>query len=425
MAVLIASTPLHAQAQRKVPTLAELTSGSPDQLRPETIRALQWFGKDYIYIDYEGLMRAEVGAAKAPKLLMSQSELFSLLGEDAKARPAKYFLPFQLVGKDKGLLQLTYAKKHYVLDLKRRQLVSTFDQDTKGEQAFLLDPTAKRAAVVKGNNVYLAEDGQLKQLTTDGSATIVYGQTVHQNEFGISGGLFWSPDGEYLAFYRMDQQMVAPYPLVHINTRKATRQDLYYPMAGMPSHEVTLGVYELKTGKLSYMKTGMPRDKYLTNISWAPDSKEIYIAELNREQTRMELKAYSPSSGEALRTLFVEENAKYIEPQYPMRFVPGRPKEFIWQSRRDGYMHLYRYTTEGKLLGQITQGPWEVVDFLGFADEGQTLVYSSTQQSPTNRNIYRIGLDGQRQTLLTIELGWHQAQLSPDGNYLIDTFESH
>lgn len=424
MAVLIASTPLHAQAQRKVPTLAELTSGSPDQLRPETIRGLQWFGKDYIYIDSEGLMHAEVGGAKAPKLLMSQSELLSLLGEDAKAHPAKFFLPFQLVGKDKGLLQLTYAKKHYVLDLKRRQLVSTFDQDTKGEQAFLLDPTAKHAAVVKGNNVYLAAGGQLKQLTTDGSPTIAYGQTVHQNEFGISGGLFWSPDGEYLAFYRMDQQMIVPYPLVHINARKATRQDLYYPMAGMPSHEVTLGVYELKTGKLSYMKTGMPRDKYLTNISWAPDSKELYIAEVNREQTRMELKAYAPSSGEPLRTLFVEENAKYIEPQHPLRFVPGRPKEFIWQSRRDGYMHLYRYTTEGKLLGQITRGDWEVVDFLGFADGGETLVYSSTQQSPTNRNVYRIGLDGQRQTLLTLELGWHQAQLSPDGSYLIDTFES-
>lgn len=423
MAALIASAPLTADAQQKAPTLAQLTSGSPDQLRPDHIRALQWLGKDYIYVDSLGLMQGYAGAGEA-KLLMSQSELAAILGEASKASRAKYLLPFQLVGAEKQLVQLSYGRKHYVVDPQRKQLLRSFDWDSQAEQSFLLDPKAEHAAVVKGNNLYLASTEGLKQLTTDGSPTLVYGQTVHQNEFGINSGLFWSPDGAYLAFYRMDQSMVDPYPLVHINTRKATRQDVYYPMAGMRSHEVTLGVYEVKTGKIVYLNTGLPRDKYLTNVSWSPDSKTIYIAEVNREQTRMELKAYAAHSGEALRTLFVEENAKYIEPQHPLRFVPGRPGEFVWQSRRDGYMHLYRYTTEGKLLGQITQGTWEVVDFLGFADAGKTLVYSSTQQSPTDRNIYRIGLDGKGQKLLTPQAGWHQAQLSSDGSYLIDTFES-
>ena len=247
---------------------------------------------------------------------------------------------------------------------------------------------------------------------------------MHQNEFGINGGLFWSPDGSRLAFYRMDQSMVTPYPLVHINTRKATEEKLYYPMAGMPSHHVTLGIYDVASGQTTYIKTGEPKEKYLTNISWAPDSKTVYIAEVNREQNHMDLKAYDPATGDYIKTLFSEHNDKYIEPQWPMRFIPGRDKEFVWQTRRDGYTHLYRYNVDGKLLGQITRGEWEITDFLGFADGGKTIVYSSTQLSPIDRVIASVSIDGRKTRILTPQAGWHVGQLSSDGKYILDTYES-
>ena len=247
---------------------------------------------------------------------------------------------------------------------------------------------------------------------------------MHQNEFGINGGLFWSPDGSRLAFYRMDQSMVSAYPLVHTNTRKATEEKLYYPMAGMPSHHVTLGIYDVASGKTTYIKTGEPKEKYLTNISWAPDSKTVYIAEVNREQNHMDLKAYDPATGDYIKTLFSEHNDKYIEPQWPMRFIPGRDKEFVWQTRRDGYTHLYRYNVDGKLLGQITRGAWEITDFLGFADGGKTIVYSSTQLSPIDRVIASVSIDGRKTRILTPQAGWHVGQLSSDGKYLLDTYES-
>jgi len=418
----LAVTELPAQEQHRSPTLEEYTLGSPKALRRTSLRSLRWLGSDYVYIDSTRLVIGTPTAAHPEKTLLSQDEFLAIIGEATKGAGAKYFTPFSVV--DEGLL-IPFGKKHYLIDPQAKKQLAAFERAGRAEQAFALAPRAKHAVAVRDNNLFLLlPDGSSKQLTTDGTPTLVYGQSVHQNEFGIHGGLFWSPDGSRLAFYRMDQSMVTPYPLVHINTRKATEEKLYYPMAGMPSHHVTLGIYDVASGQTTYIKTGEPKEKYLTNISWAPDSKTVYIAEVNREQNHMDLKAYDPATGDYIKTLFSEHNDKYIEPQWPMRFIPGRDKEFVWQTRRDGYTHLYRYNVDGKLLGQITRGEWEITDFLGFADGGKTIVYSSTQLSPIDRVIASVSIDGRKARILTPQAGWHVGQLSPDGKYLLDTYES-
>lgn len=418
----LAVTELPAQEQHRSPTLEEYTLGSPKALRRTSLRSLRWLGSDYVYIDSTRLVIGTPTAAHPEKTLLSQDEFLAIIGEATKGAGAKYFTPFSVV--DEGLL-IPFGKKHYLIDPQAKKQLAAFERAGRAEQAFALAPRAKHAVAVRDNNLFLLlPDGSSKQLTTDGTPTLVYGQSVHQNEFGIHGGLFWSPDGSRLAFYRMDQSMVTPYPLVHINTRKATEEKLYYPMAGMPSHHVTLGIYDVASGQTTYIKTGEPKEKYLTNISWAPDSKTVYIAEVNREQNHMDLKAYDPATGDCIKTLFSEHNDKYIEPQWPMRFIPGRDKEFVWQTRRDGYTHLYRYNVDGKLLGQITRGEWEITDFLGFADGGKTIVYSSTQLSPIDRVIASVSIDGRKARILTPQAGWHVGQLSPDGKYLLDTYES-
>ena len=419
----LAVTDLPAQEQHRSPSLEEYTLGSPKALRRTSLRSLHWLGSDYVYVDSTRLVLGSPTAAHPEKTLLTQDEFLAIIGEATKGAGAKYFAPFSVV--EGQLLSISFGKKHYLIDPQTKKQVAAFERVGRTEQAFEIAPRAKHAVAVRDNNLFLlSPDGSSSQLTTDGSPTLVYGQSVHQNEFGISGGLFWSPDGSRLAFYRMDQSMVSAYPLVHTNVRKATEEKLYYPMAGMPSHHVTLGIYDVASGKTTYLKTGEPKEKYLTNISWAPDSKTIYIAEVNREQSHMDLKAYDPATGDYIKTLFSEHNDKYIEPQWPMRFIPGRDREFVWQTRRDGYTHLYRYNIDGKLLGQITRGAWEVTDFLGFADGGKTLVYTSTQLSPIDRVVASVSLDGRKTRLLTPQAGWHSAQLSADGKYLLDTYES-
>ena len=191
-------------------------------------------------------------------------------------------------------------------------------------------------------------------MSTDGSREIVYGQSVHRDEFGIRKGTFFSNSGEKLAFYRMDQSMVTDYPLVNIpevsfqpengKSRIATLAPEKYPMAGETSHKVTVGVFDINTGKTVYLKAGDPTDRYFTNIAWSPDDKTVYMFELNRDQNDCRLTSYDATTGEKTGELYRETDAKYVEPQHPIVFLPWDNSTFLMQSRIDGYNHLYLCT---------------------------------------------------------------------------------
>ncbi len=153
------------------------------------------------------------------------------------------------------------------------------------------------------NNLFISIDGKVRQVTFDEDKEIVNGQTVHRVEFGIEKGIYWSPDSKNLAFYRKDETMVTDYPLVDITSRIANVENTKYPMAGMTSHQVTLGVYNLGTGQTVFVKTGEPVDQYLTSVKWGPEGNYIFIGLLNREQNHLKLNKYNASNGEFVSNL--------------------------------------------------------------------------------------------------------------------------
>jgi len=149
--------------------------------------------------------------------------------------------------------------------------------------------------------------------------------------------------------------MVDEYPLVDINTRPAKVKNTRYPMAGMNSEEVSVLVYNLKTKKSITLKTGQPREQFLTNVTWSPDDKYIYIAVLNRDQNHMWLRKYDAQTGDFIKTLFEETNDKYVEPLEGLYFLNGSSDRFVWMSRRDGWNHAYLYDTEGNMIKRSTE----------------------------------------------------------------------
>lgn len=283
------------------------------------------------------------------------------------------------------------------------------------------------AAYTLGNRLHVSSGTFYKKqpfsVTPDDGYQVATGIAAHRSEFGITKGIFWAPDGKSVAFYRQDQHMVRDFPLTTYND-SATADPIKYPMAGTPSHHVTVGVLKVGAKKPLYLQTGLPAEQYLTNITWSPDGKAIYVAVVNRDQNEMKLNRYNAATGALEKTLFEEKHDKFVEPEHGPIFLPGTDGEFLWFSERDGYPHLYRYKTDGTLVGTVTKGDYEVTDFLGFTNEGKSIVYMSTEVSPTERHAYVINLDGTGKRAITTENGTHTCSLSPDGKYLTDQFSS-
>jgi dipeptidyl-peptidase-4 len=290
-------------------------------------------------------------------------------------------------------------------------------------------------AYVRDYQLYVKDAKGEHKLTTDGSRDIVYGQSVHRDEFGISGGIYWNPKHTLLAFYRMDQSMVSDYPLVDIpeldwkpakgESRTAKFAPEKYPMAGETSHKVTVGVYDVKTGKTIYLKAGDPTDRYFTNITWDAEGNTIYMFELNRDQNDCRLVSYNAATGDKIAELYRETDAKYVEPQHPIMFLPWDSSKFILQSQKDGYNHIYLFSKDGKELKQITKGKWVVMDILGFNKKKKSIIIASNELSPIQRNLFSVDVNTGKRTLVDDNgKGWHNGSMSESGQFIYDNYQT-
>lgn len=370
-AVLLLSLTMTAQEKERL-TLEDLIPGGAtySQFRPETLQMLHWDEDVCVWKTDKGEHRFD--PAKKKETLISGS---------AEQKP-EFDLPEKAANPD-------YHKK------------------------------SKNIAYTQGNNLWVNQT----QITHEPEG-IVCGQAVHRNEFGIHKGTFWNPEGNLLAFYRMDETMVSQYPLVDVTARIGKLENIRYPMAGMNSHKVTVGIYNTTTGKTIYLQAGDPTNRYFTNIAWSPDGQKIYLIELNRDQNHAQLVRYDALNGEKEAVLLEEKHPKYVEPLHPILFVKGNDNQFIYQSQRDGFNHLYLYNKEGKLLKQLTSGPWLVQQVLGFDEKGKNLFYKSTEKSPLESHLYKLNLRTGKRTLLTPQAGLHRVGLSTSGRYAIDIYSS-
>lgn len=324
---------------------------------------------------------------------------------------------------DKPLALLDNGTERFLYDFRKKEIVWLLKHQQEATAEWNADSRA--LAYVQDDQLFVNDGQEARRLTTDGSREIVYGQSVHRDEFGISKGLFWSPDGMRLAFYRMDQSMVKDYPQVNIFTREADYEPDKYPMAGETSHKVTVGVYDLKTRKTLYLQAGDPTDRYFTNISWSPDNQTIYMFELNRDQNDCRLVSYDATTGAKIKELYRETHDKYVEPMHPIVFLPWDASRFIMQSQKDGYNHLYLFDRQGKQLRQITSGKWEVENLLGFDRQHKAAIIESNELSPIQKNLFSVNIITGKRTLLDeTGNGWHAGQLSASGRYIRDSYSA-
>ena len=410
------STSLFSQSKKI--SLEDAVLGYYKGLYPKSLRNLQWVKNQevYAYNDNGKILLKKAVDNKTVKSL-SKDDFLSIDNGLTYVPYIELITPEYLVyTKDGDKILYNYnEKKKQIIDLPKEAANTDFNEKKKAV-AYTID-----------NNLYIGTTTNPKiQVTDFKDKNIVNGQAIARSEFGITKGTFWSPKGNKLAFYQKDESEVDNYPLVDITTTPAKLHNIKYPMNGRGSEEPGVGVFDMKTGKTLFLKLfdKAGKNHYTTNLTWGPDEKYLYLAEINRDQNHMWFNKYNAENGEFVKTLFEEKNDKWVEPEHPAFFIPNGKDQFIWLSERDGYMNLYKYNTEGKLIKQLTHNKWVTNDVLGFSNKGRYVYIIGTGKDPREKHLFKVDTKRGKIKNLSPEKATHRILLSDNGKYFIDSYNS-
>lgn len=418
LSVILISMSMNVFAQRIFNMEDVFTSR---EMYPQSLRQLQFYAKTNAYVYVQGDLLQATAPYTETSVLVALTDLqiaLAACGETVSSFPSiVYWLNEQE-------FYCYFRNKLFAYNIQEKKAELLFQMDKKANN-IVWDYAHQRVSYTVGSDLMAGIFGQeAVRVNANQEKEVKYGHVVHRNEFGINKGSFWSPKGNCLAFYRMDESMVTDYPIVNTTTRIATLQQEKYPMAGQTSHQVTLGVYNVNSGKTIYMKTGEPLDQFLCSVTWSPDEQYIYIAVLNREQNHLKLNKYNVQTGDFVQTLFEETNARYVEPSDPLYFLPNNASQFIWVSQKSGYKHLHLYDVSGKEIKQLTKGNWVVMSFEGFSSKGDKVYFTSNKDEIVGQRFFVLDMKTSNIQPICNQEGTHTVLPSSDGKYFIDKYSS-
>jgi len=297
-----------------------------------------------------------------------------------------------------------------------------------GKQSYVsFSPDSKRIAFVREGNLFIKDlaTDQLIAVTADGQpGKVIYGMAdaLYENGFGITQGYQWSPDGESIAFMRLNEVVVQQYPITLYEGK--TYPDIYnqrYPKAGEAIPEVQVFIYNIRNRALTKADLGVNPNQYITGIKWQPDGNFLWAQKLNRPQTKLELLKINVRNGNA-SSVYSEEHKDYVRVYPDNQFFLQTKNSFLWLSEVDGYTHLYEVPLNNYQRKQVTSGNWEVLNVQGIDEENGEIYFCSSESSANDINLYKCGLDGKNRHLLTNGSGVHDTWLSADYKYFFDGY---
>ncbi|GAB3503417.1 S9 family peptidase [Spirosoma knui] len=430
--LLFIATSALGQTQKAV-TLDDVWGRNQGTFSPRTVSGVNWMktGGFYTTLDGGKITKFNITTGQPVETLFDERQA-TTLGAGKTITIDDYQL-----SADEGKLLITTQEEpiyrrsskaeFYVYDLATKQLKPL---SAKGKQQYAtFSPDGKRVAFVRDNNLFAVDvaTGKETQLTTDGKRNAIINggaDWVYEEEFSMARAFEWSPDSRKVAWIRFDESRVPEYDMQLWGGLYPVEYRFKYPKAGEANSIVTVWIADVATGKKVQAQTGRSvepseTDMYLPRIQWTKNSNLLSIRRLNRLQNKLDLLHVSASTGQAT-TVLTETSPTYVDLEFTddLTYLQDG-KSFIWSSERSGFKHLYLYDLAGKLIRPITTGNFEVATVSGVDEKTGTIFFTSTEVSPLERHLYRIGLDGQNKQQLTTQSGTYTANFSPDFTYYL------
>ncbi len=319
-----------------------------------------------------------------------------------------------------------YSKaRFFVFDRQSNTIIPVFSQKRRVRHA-KLSPDGSGVGFVYANNLYYQDikNGEITQITNDGSADIINGQFdwVYEEEFGQDDGWRWSPDGKKIAFWRLDQSPEPLFSWTDFEGKRGAVHTIHYPKAGDANALVKIGVYNLENQRTQWMDIGEETDIYIPRIQWTQDANVLSIQRLNRLQNHWDLMLADVYSGKS-KVILSESDPCWISITDDVHFLKDK-KRFITTSEKDGYRHIYLYDLKGRLIRQLTKGQWEVSLLYGMDEVTNWVYFVANKGDLAQRHIFRIKADGSHLQRISKEVGSHRALFSPSYKYFIQDFSS-
>lgn len=424
---LLSSSTVYAQRNF---TIDETVLG-PAQFAPKNLYGMQWAKSSdmFTYIDpsFQKIVARGDKQNWQEETIATVEEINLALKPLFSSKPALIKrIPFNYQWIDKQSISFTLPAENNIYSIAYNvQTKSAKITHTTKENLVNLEENIHAAYLIDNNIEILTKQGEKIKVTQDTVDGIVNGSDyTHRQEFGINKGMWWSPNGKNLLYYRKDETMVTNYPLPQWDTRIAEIKSIRYPMAGMKSEEVTLVIFNTETKQKITLQTGEPKEQYLTSVSWDPSNEFVYVGVLNRGQDHLKLNKYSAKTGELVKTLFEEKSTTWVEPQHELIFLPNKNDQFLYQTDINGYNQLYLYDTQGKLIKDLGYQDVIVIDFKGFNDDYKKAYYIGAVNKGLERHLFEVDVKTGKTTQLTKINGVHNAKVSPSGKYLLDQYSN-
>ena len=318
---------------------------------------------------------------------------------------------------------------YYVYSLADRSLQLA----TRGAGTAQLSPDGSMLGFERGGEMYVTDMATHaeRRLTSDAGRHVFNGRFdwVYEEEFGLAQAWKWSPDSRRIAFWQVDESAEPVYMLSDLSGMHPTYDSIPYPKVGDPNPRVRIGVLDARSGRRTWLDTGLTGDFYIPRVYWTSRPDTLAVLTLNRAHNELRVFFFDVNTGGRREVMTQRSNAwidvfDFYAGITDMMTFPAGMHEFFWISDQDGWQHVYRYDYSGRLVNQVTKGRFTVTRVEGIDPRTQTLYYSSTQDSPLQRQLYAVKFDGSGTRKVTTQPGTHHFDMSPNAAYFIDRWSS-